>query len=163
MIVAPRFTNDGDDKMMLAQHDAYDKALGSILRISQRHFRCAAGLPDYYASDVRFFLTLKVFDHRVLQEAHDLIAAAWRFRRGRTAQQHLFEKTEPAEAARDWLIWLESEVESWMDAPELPRRVKTILLHQNDPIGHAAERSLCGALRERYSDIPWEPMRSDPE
>lgn len=89
-------------------------------------------------------------DHRTLQNAHDLLAAAWRYR-NRQSQRELFE--EPGKD--DWVRWLQCELSAWRHKPALVRDVLLILKNQNTPIGFAFEGRLALGIMQRFPDVPW--------
>jgi hypothetical protein len=96
-------------------------------------------------------------DHRTIQWAHDLLAAAWRF------QNDFRQQTLPLDSVHDskvdieglWLAWLRREVDSWIDEPQLVRSVMIILTNQNQTIGDTAETSLSRSLVIRFAEVPW--------
>lgn len=129
------------------QHDMYGRALAIIAGGCQQHRASAAamlGLPPP--------LWVETFDHRTLQQAHDLLAAVWRFRND-AAQPRL--PGLGAKEALPWLEWLRAEVASWHQTPEIVRLVGEILAQPNCPAGYAAEDRLAEQLQARYADVPW--------
>lgn len=78
MIVASLFDGDGciDSHVMWKQHDVYYDALDIISRTCQEYAQFA----NRMARDVsELWEHVEKFDHRTLQLAHDILAAAWRF------------------------------------------------------------------------------------
>ena len=152
MIVAPIF--DGDEAMDTAvrQHDVYGEALAIIVTTCNQHARFARSLLDDRHHPE--WGTVDRFDHRTLQAAHDLLAAAWRFE---TQQLELrFNPKGPFETIeRMWFDWLRNEVAGWIDAPRMARCVQLILTHQNQPVGYAAEAQLSLDILDRFPDVPW--------
>ena len=97
------------------------------------------------------------FDHRTLQGAHDLLAAAWRFsNKGR--QDRLSFTCAAMDATREecWLDWLQTEADSWIHCPQLVRLVQLVLANQNNPTGDASEASLALLIMDRFDSVPWE-------
>lgn len=77
MIVGSLFRDDVDDRTKWEQHDLYHASLSIIVHGCIRHVQAAAALlevgwPPARPSD-------PTYDHRTLQDAHDILAAAWRF------------------------------------------------------------------------------------
>lgn len=140
---------------MRMQHDCYSEALRVICAECNR----LALFAHYIASDGKdeAFRPVSSIDHRTLQEAHDLLAAAWRFRTCPSQGRLPLNGAEPrSHATRDvWLAWLADEVRSWLDRPHLVRHVIDICRAQNAPRGYAAEDELAFALKERFSDVLW--------
>ncbi|MEQ8652020.1 MAG: hypothetical protein RIC87_06110 [Kiloniellales bacterium] len=152
MIVGTYF--DGDDDMELAwkQHDVYGQALGIVVGTCNRFALFAVALLG--DSGHKEWGRIEGCDHRTLQGAHDLLAAAWRFREGsRQGELPLVEDAFLDEAR--WLDWLRTELSTWIDEPRMVRSVQLILSNQNEPAGYEAETSLCLALLDRFSDVPW--------
>ena len=180
--MGPRFEGDDDDAVALKQHDVYRDALHVLVLGCIRHVEFSLtvlgdgedlnasklGLPDGDLSftfhpdpgAVRSIGTVR-YDHRTLQNGHDLLAAAWRFR-VRPPQSELFEPPCPPEKVQElWLGWLYREVESWTDHPSLVRSLYLVLTNQNEPPGYIAESQLCLGILARFSEVPWLPELYD--
>lgn len=174
MIVGAYFDGDDDAEVAWKQHDVYGHALGIIVRTCNLFALRARALLD--DSDHPDWGIVEEFDLRTLQVAHDLLAAAWRFRHD-SRQFELFVEVprglwacllidsgspvrlhDPlAEVPRRWLGWLREEVEGWLDLPYLVRSVQLILANQNEPVGYLAESQLSVDLLCRFEDVPWKP------
>jgi hypothetical protein len=76
--VGKRFDGDDDTEVAWKQHDVYHQALGIIIESCNRLTRFAKALMDDKGH--KHWGNAESCDHRTLQEAHDLLAAAWRFR-----------------------------------------------------------------------------------
>ena len=164
MIVGSIFDGDVDKKLMWEQHDVYHRALGVIVT------KC-----DHMAAFARKLLADDIHngwgehgtcDHRTLQQAHDLIAAAWRYRFAPSDRVFPFAEENPEFSAdysqmHGWLHWLNEEVDGWIDAPHLVRSVQLILTHQNDDAGYRAEDQLFKDLVRHFQDVPWKKMVLD--
>jgi hypothetical protein len=164
MIVSSKFDGDVDTKLMWEQHDVYHSALRVIV------IKC-----NQMAAFARNLLVDEVHngwgehsgcDHRTLQQAHDLIAAAWRYRFAPSDRVFPFAEENPEFSAdysqmHGWLHWLNEEVDGWIDAPHLVRSVQLILTHQNDDAGYRAEDQLFKDLVRHFHDVPWGKMVLD--
>jgi len=182
MWVAPRFEGDDDNAVAGKQHDVYSDALHVIVLGCIRHVALSLtiladgedfnppklGLPDGDHSfafhpnsgEVSGVGTVR-FDHRTLQDAHDLLAGAWRFR-VRPPQPELFASPCPLEEVQEtWLGWLYREVDSWTEQPSLVRFLYRVLTNQNEPSGYVAESRLCLGILGRFPDVPWLPELYD--
>lgn len=148
---------EGDDDLTLAwmQHDVYGTALGVIMEGSNRYANFAKTLLDQPLP--QGWGTVSSCDHRTLQGAHDLLAAAWRFRVEDREPDLNFEGRASEKTPQNWLDWLRDEMASWVDHPELVRAVMQILAHQNEALGYLAESQLCLALLDKFADVPWTP------
>ena len=157
MIVAPRFRDDTDDEAQLKQHDTYGYALRTIIEVADKYAEFAKKLlgdekhPDWglkHRAEI---------DHRTLQEAHDLLAAAWRYQHAFRRQLTLsFPENRPDEPTEVlWLRWLRAEIESWSERPDMVRYIQIILTSQNDDKGYEAERALATAIKDKFYEAPW--------
>ena len=153
MLVCEMFEGDDTD-LAWAQHDVYSQALRLIVDGNRSHFLNACTIAG--GDRGRWPDNLSI-DHRTLQDAHDVAAAAWRYRT--SPPQNLLPLDQPRwgdAASQTWLSWLRREVNSWWEEPGLVLSVAAILTHQNSAIGYAGELRLRKALLLRYSDVPWE-------
>ncbi len=168
MIVAPCFDDDSVEVAWL-QHDVYGQALDIIVRECRDSARQAAAIlglasPPCVEGDL-------TYDHRTLQDAHDLLAAAWRYRANAAQRELDFKQDVPArdtDLMDRWLRWLTDEVRSWRDPPTLApndavlvRSVILILQNQATPIRRQYEENLLAGLAWRFSDVPWLQQRLD--
>lgn len=160
MIIGPHYHGDDDREMIVLQHDVYHKALGIIVEECRRFYVLANALAGV-KEELPTCENLQV-DHRTLQNAHDILAAVWRYKTNciqlklplvDSAGQQLPETK--ILTMNDWLMWLTSEVKSWADSPWLVRFVWTIIENQNTKPGYDAEESLTEGLYERFRDVPW--------
>ena len=158
MIVGQFFEGDDDTKIAWKQHDVYREALGIIKQTCNRITLIAKEILD--TNSCPEWGTITGCDHRTLQGAHDILAAAWRFRHD-SRQGELPIEVNPKrvpipEPEHIWLDWLQNEVRDWVWHPRLVRNVQLILSNQNQPFGYVAESRLCLALMARFSDVPWD-------
>jgi len=156
MIVDSEF--DGDDQVVAwRQHDVYKSALKIIVLGTNRFTSVARHVlkDEGHAS----WGKIERVDHRTLQDAHDILAAAWRWQ-FLLRESELFQKAAHGDldVERAWLSWLSDEVDGWIDAPEVIRLIQIILSNQNEPTGYAAETMLSLGLLERFAEAKW---RSD--
>ena len=157
VIVATRFDGDDDMHIQWLQHDVYGQALAIIADTCQRYEHFARAV---LGDDQGGWEPIRSFDHRTLQHAHDILAAAWRFKhvlRLRQMKLPVDRKNEGEPAfINHWLTWLQEEVDSWIAAPYRVRLVVKILANQNEPAGYKAETDLSWDLLMGYYDVPWE-------
>jgi hypothetical protein len=155
LIVGQMFENDDDDELAWKQHDVYDQALIIIVSCCNQLVSFAKSVLQDTVHDE--WGTCNHFDHRVLQGAHDTLAAAWRFRNDARQFTLPFDPpSKPVPAEERWREWLRHEVMAWIDHPDLVRFVQIILCNQNKPLGYAAEARLCLDLMHRFPDVPWQ-------
>ena len=108
MWVNSHFPGDGEIDMYIhrLQHNVYGEALSIIAKGCERHTEWANAILGYW--DWERISTDK-FDHRTLQDAHDILAAVWRFRYSFKLRQFnfpvgLINSTDPNYKIR-WSRW----------------------------------------------------------
>jgi hypothetical protein len=158
VIVAKFFEGDNDEELAWKQHDVYHQGLRTIFETCNRLTRFARNLLG--DSSTSLWGTIERFDHRTLQDAHDLLAAAWRYRvdsrQGKFPFDPKFLSTDQS-VEEHWLNWLRTEVQSWWENYFLVQQVQIILSNQNTEEGYVAEARLALELLRRFSDLPWDP------
>lgn len=155
MWVADYFQGDNDPstKISWIQHDVYSDALRIMVDGSLSHIRAAYSLMRYeYPDNLDRF---RRFDHRTLQLAHDVIAAAWRYHCIKTEMPLFFHTDRISRTANRWLTWLQTEVSLWFDQPDIVRNLIIVLANQNIENGYRAEDLLTKALVKRFWSVPW--------
>jgi len=92
------------------------------------------------------------FDHRTLQDIHDLIAAWFRFSQDDGGQLRLGETDEGYQdrLADEWRTFFEEEVGRLTSDDEFVRAVLVAAAFGNTDRGYAAEAQLREFLKERY-------------
>ena len=157
MVVAPLFDDDVDMEVAWVQHHVYPAAVSIVVSQCNAYAAFAQRLLD--DADHRDWGTVRSYDHSTLQDAHDLLAAAWRFRRHDLRQPRLpledLDKDAPGTVQRLWRDWLSRETAGWIDYPDHVRLVQLILTNQNELPGHIAEWQLSLAIISRFDDVPW--------
>lgn len=146
MIVGAMFEGDDHEPLQLQQHDAYQQALSIIVNEARRRLREAEALlgPTPLGNEVR----LDRFDHHVLQDAHDLLAAIWRLEHGHLQPALDLAGLHIEASATQWLDWLKWKV-SVMDG-HLMRDILMLGYMDPDP-EHSAERRLLGTLHDELA------------
>lgn len=159
MIIGSRFDGDTDSSLIVSQTQAelYDYALHTIIKGCQEHVRTAVLLlgqewPEKWIPDT-------YFNHQTLCGAHDLIAAACRYRSFKTPLLDA-QRAQNAISAK-WISWLHNEVASWGNQPKIVQNVLTVLAKQDHPAGFRARSDLAETLLNRYSDVPWNASEWD--
>jgi hypothetical protein len=92
------------------------------------------------------------FDHRTLQDIHDLIAAWFRFSQDDGGQLQLGETEEAYQTrmATRWRAFFEEELDRLASDDEFSRAVLIAAAFGNTERGYAAEAQLREMLKERY-------------
>ena len=178
MITSPLFKGDNDEEVQWQQRSVYRNALRTIVSECNRHARFArAILPPairavLHDSQHADWGKAEKFDPRTLQNAHDLLAAAWRFRFRfdlrqlklrlehpdtpiDTLKPQIHWVVDPLSPQLHWLWWLARETETWIDEPWFIRLVLLILSNQNEAVEYQAEYELRISIINKFPDVPW--------
>ena len=146
MWVGAKFEGDDDDALILAQHDAYGQALTVLVGGASRRWCDAEALLDT-TTDLGRAIRNDRFDHHVVQDAHDLLAALWRLQRGYLHPQLPGLGPTSAEQIADCLAWLAR----WVERECSPGQLRALLsVAYEDPApDHPAEVKLLSELRSQ--------------
>ncbi|NDB68818.1 MAG: hypothetical protein EB015_12595 [Methylocystaceae bacterium] len=153
MIVGNYFAGDENYDLKIVQHDIYYRAIGLMIT-SCNNIAEYAAKPDYVLSSEDWGKIDKC-DHRTIQFAHDLLAAAYRYKCSVSFETMLSVKIDKPKD--HWITWSSIEVQSWWKTPNLLQNFLIIMACQNEPYGYLAETRLCLGLLDRFPDVPWEP------
>jgi hypothetical protein len=173
MILRKRFPGDENNTLMRIQHDTYDgpDGVGLLCGEAVRRYSKAVSLlsvtTELWESinehDSKFYPykqkskqdpIIAGFDHRVLQSAHDTIAAWFRF-----CNPDLWLPLFPHDKiVKDvnlaaWRKFWSSEVKRLIDKDEMAIAILTAVAYQNREKGFAAEREMDGLLRLEYEEM----------
>ncbi len=91
MFVYKRFPGDNDTVLMDIQDRLYSVVLGVVFEYPRKRYLEGSRLLLADTELAKRLAAMNSFDHRTLQETHDLIAARFRSSRTISAQQTLFE------------------------------------------------------------------------
>lgn len=154
MIICDQYEGDNLD-LARKQHDVYFEALGIIIRGCRAHYCSACTILGVRVWQSEWPEEQPI-DHRIVQDAHDLLAAVWRHRVSPPDPMLLGGTTDAVPSAqKEWLKWLRCTVDQWNERPEIVRVFVRIFLEQNTDARLASERELTVLLRNRYQDIRW--------
>ena len=156
MIVGSCFPGDIHTHVMLIQEDMYGVCLGKLFDSAARRYK--------YAESVLMSATVPGvlapprvnFDHRVLQAAHDLIAARFRFLHSEELHPVLPVNPELTETGRIQIMWLkfcEAEVERLVECSDFARAVVLAVAYENTKRGYEAEDTLRNFLEVQYGSM----------
>ncbi len=152
MIVSSRFDGDDWDELMWAMHDVYHEGIRILMRDNESAFNSAAILMQAQDDPIKDSLNAHGcrVDHRSLQNAHDYLAAVWRYR-NRFFQPDLLIEDSVEQMAQNWLAWLQQEMQIWQrHFPQLVRLVCLIIVQQNVKSGYEAEQALQREMERIY-------------
>lgn len=155
MIVGRRFHGDSDAELMSLQHNYYEEVVASLASAATDQYffsEALCGVRDELGGRLRDLDGL--YDHRDLQETHDLVAAAFR---------HQQQASPPAPALNPeqhrtrWLAFANAEFAALLRAAPLCRLIVRSIAYHGSAIGTEAQEQLAAALRGRYNDVPFLP------
>ena len=155
MIVTRQFCGDGNDDVKHLQHGVYEDSVIQIADEAKTCFFFAEAVIKSGSETVRLLAQVTGFDHRCLQNAHDLIAAE--FRRCKAADFAPVLPYEPMDEKQRvlemWQTWLTQELASLCGSPQFVRQVAEILAFQNKVRGFRAEKELRESLLYCYTEL----------
>jgi len=155
MWVGHEFAGDDNQTLKDVQFRLYGEMLLRLFSRPRDRYLDASRLiqvPTELAVRVR---AMDGFDHRTLQDAHDLIAAWYRYFQDDGGQLRLGESPADYEKrlATEWREFFEQEVASLTGSDEFTRDVLTSAVFANSDRGYAAEAGAREYLKERYASM----------
>lgn len=161
MIVCEYFDGDNNETIKWVQHDIYSYMVYFLYKYSANRYlqdiKLAFVSPDF----VPIIKNKKLFDHRVLQHHHDLIAANYRYFLAPR------EEYNPCPSDFDlksfykeaWKLYYLKEVDLLSEIDEISEQIVTAVAFENTDLGYAAEEKLTLLLLQRYVGLPQEKWR----
>lgn len=155
MWVGTEFAGDDNEVLKLVQHDAYGGMLGELFSRPRERYLDACDLLQVNNELADKIRPMRTFDHRRLQDAHDLIAAGFRFSQGGSTQLRLGETAEAYQRrlAAEWRDFFEREVSTLSEDNNFARAVLLAAALANTPKGENAEDELRVILKRRYPGL----------
>jgi hypothetical protein len=155
MIVTSMFEGDDDTHLMWLQHDVYGAALDNIVSRVKDYNDFAEAYLNVRRGDFP-----RSYDYRNLQQAHDVLAACYRFRHPAQQFELPFEGTVPRGeldmcVVKTWLNWLKDECISWFVEPRLISHIRDLIVEADVEFLKYWEEDLHFRLVERFRDVPW--------
>ena len=155
MIVTNCFPGDSNDKLKWIQHELYGLSLKHLVNFAELRYLSAVRLVGVETELAKRLRSKDSFDHRVLQDAHDKIAAHYRYKHDSGGQMPLPMDGLSYEGRlkRDWLMFSLDEAKRLAGIDHIARAILTSVAYQNTPKGYQAEDDLMAALKEEYGDF----------
>jgi hypothetical protein len=156
VIVGSTFEGDNNETLKWIQHDTYSRNVGMLFWYAREHYTQAARLVGVQTELAERIARADQFDHRVLQDAHDEIAAYYRFAYDGRGQIPLpLEGTPPYQAwlQQHWTTFFEAEVQALAQDPAIARAILNAVAYQNTDRGYASEKELLALLKLRYGPL----------
>ena len=163
MIVATEFPGDANEILKEVQHSTYWDIVGYVYAYSRERYLAAARLVAVENEFVRLIRENERFDHRVLQTAHDLVAAGFRFNRPDRGQIPLpFSLEEYKHRLKEeWPDFFKREAQELASNDETNREILGCVAYSKSEIGMKHEERLARLLEKRYGVTlaPFPPFR----
>ena len=155
MIVGDSFAGDTNVKLMWIQHDLYRELVVYLFTQARERYSAAVRLVGVNTELRLRVATVEGFDHRVLQGAHDKIAAYYRFAHDPRGQMPLPFDGLPYEEylIGRWCSFFSQEVRRLVEIDEVSIAIITAVAYENTPRGYQAEDLLMEILTGRYGDF----------
>jgi hypothetical protein len=157
MIICDAYPSDDNGLLKTVQHDAYPRSVAQLYETAREALLWADKVLE-----TRLLIAEKArdttrFDHRVLQDAHDILAAAFRHSCDDGGQLRLLEsEAERANRYRStWLEWLQDQLTDLSKNPQFVRSTVQAVVLANSELGYEAERVVCQLLVVRYGLDHW--------
>jgi hypothetical protein len=152
MIISSSFPGDNHDRLKGIQHDIYSQMVGRLWVQARDVYLNACSLVEVETELAVRVRAMHGFDHRTLQDAHDLIAAWYRFDKSDGGQLRFDGSFADYDtrAIREWRDYFEAEAGRLCAHHRFIRDVLNATAFGNTAHGYAAEESLRGFLKMRY-------------
>jgi len=162
MIVGDEFVGDDNELLKRVQHDVYFTIVAGLYGRARERYLAAARLLRV-RDELRSLIEEKYgFDHRVLQVAHDRIAAWYRYAHDRHGQTALFPQksvfggkplTHKEQLIADWRAFFDAESQALAETDSTAIAILEAVAYQNEERGYSAERRLEELLDWRYEPL----------
>lgn len=156
MIVASQFEGDTNKVLQDAQHESYWENIGLVFLVCAEKMIEASELIQIDAEIATQLRRIESFDHRVLQDTHDIIAAYYRYINSDFPQLPLplIERTKQRYTL-EWSSWLRDELKELSRSPYFVRGVVNAVLFANNQMGYMSENQIGSYLVSRYRMRTW--------
>lgn len=153
MWVGTEFPGDTNEVLKDVQFRLYGEMLVRLYNRPRDRYLDACRLLQIETDLATRLRSMDGFDHRTLQDIHDLIAAWFRFSRDDRGQLRLGETEEAFRdrLAAEWRTFFEEEAGRLSTDDEIARAVLTAAAFGNAGRGYAAKAQLHEILKDRYS------------
>ena len=167
MWVGYEFPGDDNITLKMVQHGCYWDKIGLLFIAARKRYVSACRFIGFETVVCKRIIKIDGFDHRVLQHAHDKIAAYYRFAHDDGGQMALFSPEQPiqtyfpdsdearykAKLLTGWSQFYDEEVKDLAEDNVIAHAILNAVLYQNSPKGYEAEDFLLEELGYRYSEM----------
>jgi hypothetical protein len=162
MIVGNCFPGDENKVLKWLQHDLYMELMGNLFYTSARRYLELGSLLQEQTEWVEKINSIKGFDHRVLQQAHDIIAAYFRltFDPGGQFPVPFDDKDYKKYLKDNWVQYYSKTCRELAESDQIAWDILQAVLNKNTKVGYAAEEQLAELILDRFP-IPGFRMEED--
>ena len=167
MWVGHEFPGDDNHTLKMVQHGCYWGKVWQLFAAAKNRYVRACGLIGFETVVFKRIIKIDSLDHRVLQGAHDKIAAYYRFAYDDGGQMTLFSLEQPiqtyfpdsdeanykAKLLTAWNQFYDDEVKELAEDDGIAHAILNAVLYENKPKGYEAEDELARLLKARYGDL----------
>ena len=152
MWVGTEFLGDTNQALKDVQFRLYGEMLVRLYSRPRDRYLDASRLLQIDTDLATRLRSMDSFDHRTLQDIHDLVAAWFRFSQDDGGQLRLGETDEAYldRLANEWRAFFDEEIGRLTSDDEFVRAVLVAAAFGNTDRGYAAEAQLREILKERY-------------
>ncbi len=157
MIICRTYSSDDNELLKYAQHDSYMQNVGALFHGARTALVYAEAVLGTDLLIVEKAKAIDQLDHRVLQDPHDIIAAAYRHLHDDGGQYRLLHRNHDLRSRynADWNEWFSAEIQALVKHVRFVRSVVESFVFTNSPLGPVAEHSVCDVLMTRYGMEDW--------
>lgn len=156
MIIGESYISDNNKALKVAQHETYSHNVVAIFEMARSEFVRADAILNAQLLIAETAESINKFDHRVLQDAHDIMAASYRYRCDGGVQPRLWpEGEERSSYGPRWNRWFTLELEKMIKHPSFVRAVVEAVVFSNTELGYMAEHRVCQFLVAYYEMESW--------
>jgi len=155
MIITSWFRDDTNITLQRVQHDLYWTVVGFIYFFAKERYLRASKLLGVETELTKKITEINTFDHRVLQKAHDRVAAHYRFKHDDGGQIPLFLNDLSYEEylKEKWLDFYYKSIRDLIEDDSITLAILAAIAYENTESGYAAEDHLQTLLTWKYGDL----------
>lgn len=158
MIVSSMYPGDENYHLKNVQHDLYNRHVVAIFDAARLALCVANNLLGTKLLIAEKAGCIEYIDHRSLQAAHDIMAAAYRYRHDDGGQLLLWDdQGQYTRYASAWADWFRRQLDELAKYPDFVRPTVEAVLFKNSPMGYFAEDALSDMLIGHYDMDKWSP------
>lgn len=153
MIVSSKFKNDNNERTMWLQHDRYALLVVELFKTARRKYLSAEIMLDVVTDLGSIVKSIDGFDHRTLQEAHDIIAASFRLNYVDQLDPELpfpDQESDEVRVTRLWCDYYYKEIDLLTDIPQFTKSVLRAVAFPNTDTNDEAEDAIKEILTTQY-------------